>query len=243
MKKLLALLFVLCPMIAMAQDVIVKKDGSTIVCRVEKVGQTDVTYKLWSDLKGSSYVMDKSLVSAINYENGTKTSFDGAEAVAAESTKPMTDDELLKMVSSSNVKNMLTPEQAKVKRLKRVGWIVGGTCVATGVVLTALGFTATTTKSGFTYYSSYIKTVTETNWAMAAPGLILMAGGIATTTGCLVKAHKLKMQQSPYSVNASPLYRQEFHLRNGASLATGVDFLKDNTRLGPTLGLGLSYNF
>ncbi len=78
---------------------------------------------------------------------------------------------------------------------------------------------------------------------MAAPGFILMAGGIATTTGCLVKAHKLKMQQSPYSVNASPLYRQEFHLRNGASLATGVDFLKDNTRLGPTLGLGLSYNF
>lgn len=231
MKKLLALLFVLCPMIAMAQDVIVKKDGSTVVCRVEKVGDADVTYKLWSDLKGSSYVMDKSLVSAINYENGTKTSFDGAEAVAAESTKPMTDDELLKMVSSSNVKKMLTPEQAKVKRLKRVGWIVGGTCVATGVVLTALGFTVIECYQSWNY------------WAMTAPGLILMAGGIATTTGCLVKAHKLKMQQSPYSVNASPLYRQEFHLRNGASLATGVDFLGDNTQRRPTLGLGLSYNF
>lgn len=240
MKKLLALLFVLCPMIAMAQDVIVKKDGSTVVCRVEKVGDADVTYKLWSDLKGSSYVMDKSLVSAINYENGTKTSFDGADAVAAESTKPMTDDELLKMVSSSNVKKMLTPEQkqqAKVKRLKRVGWIVGGTCVAAGVVLTALGCT------GSYNYHSYYYRYSKTNWAMAAPGFILMAGGIATTTGCLVKAHKLKMQQSPYSVNASPLYRQEFHLRNGASLATGVDFLKDNTRLGPTLGFGLSYNF
>ena len=217
----------------MAQDVIVKKDGSTVVCRVEKVGQTDVTYKLWSDLKGSSYVMDKSLVSAINYENGTKTSFDGAEAVAAESTKPMTDDELLKMVSSSNVKNMLTPEQkqqAKVKRLKRVGWIVGGTCVAAGVVLTVAGFTSEP-NSGFIY------------WSMAAPGLILTVGGVATTTYCLIKAHKINQQQSPYSVNASPLYRREFRMTNGASLATGVDFLGDNTQRRPTLGLGLSYNF
>ncbi|MBQ7527712.1 MAG: hypothetical protein IJT11_08350 [Bacteroidaceae bacterium] len=236
MKKLLVLFFVLCPMIAMAQDVIVKKDGSTIVCRVEKVGQTDVTYKLWSDLKGSSYVMDKSLVSAINYENGTKTSFDGAEAVAAESTKPMTDDELLKMVSSSNVKKMLTPEQAKeVKRLRRVGWIVGGTCVGVGMAVLIGG--------AVKFNNDISKSTPTTASAMMGVGGFFVIGGVATTTYCLIKAHKINQQQSPYSVNVSPLYRREFRMTNGASLATGVDFLGDNTQRRPTLGLGLSYNF
>ena len=57
-----------------AQDVIVKKDGSTIVCRVIKFTESEIIYKKWSDLKGSNYVMDKSLASAINYENGTLVS-------------------------------------------------------------------------------------------------------------------------------------------------------------------------
>lgn len=72
MKQLLVIMLLLCSMSIMAQDVIVKKDGSTIVCRVIEVTATDITYKKWSDLKGSNYVMDKSLAVSINYENGKK---------------------------------------------------------------------------------------------------------------------------------------------------------------------------
>ena len=72
MKQLLTILALLCPMYALAQDVIVKKDGSTVVCRVIEVTATDITYKKWSDLKGSNYVMDKTLAVSINYENGKK---------------------------------------------------------------------------------------------------------------------------------------------------------------------------
>ncbi len=72
MKQLLVNLLLLCSMSIMAQDVIVKKDGSTVVCRVIEVTATDITYKKWSDLKGSNYVMDKSLAVSINYENGKK---------------------------------------------------------------------------------------------------------------------------------------------------------------------------
>ena len=72
MRKILFLLTFLCSVSMFAQDVIVKKDGSTIVCRVLEFTESEIIYKKWSDLKGSNYVMDKSLASAINYENGKK---------------------------------------------------------------------------------------------------------------------------------------------------------------------------
>ena len=45
MKKILLFLLLLCSIGVSAQDVIVKKDGSTIVCRVVEVNQTEVVYK------------------------------------------------------------------------------------------------------------------------------------------------------------------------------------------------------
>ena len=55
-----------------AQDVIVKKDGSTVVCRIVEVKPIEITYKKWSDLKGPNYIMDISLASVLNYEDGRK---------------------------------------------------------------------------------------------------------------------------------------------------------------------------
>lgn len=78
MKHLLVLLFLLCATSISAQDVIVKKDGSTVVCRVVEVTATEITYKKWSDLNGSNYVMERSSASAINYENGKKVNLSEA---------------------------------------------------------------------------------------------------------------------------------------------------------------------
>lgn len=72
MKQLLVFLLLLCAASVSAQDVIVKKDGSTVVCRVVTLNATEIVYKRWSDLNGSNYIMDRSLASAINYENGKK---------------------------------------------------------------------------------------------------------------------------------------------------------------------------
>ena len=72
MKQLLVFLFLLCAASVSAQDVIVKKDGSTIVCCVVELTSTEIVYKKWSDLNGSNYVMDRSDASAINYQNGRK---------------------------------------------------------------------------------------------------------------------------------------------------------------------------
>ena len=139
MKQLLVLLLFLCSINIMAQDVIVKKDGSTVVCRVIEVTASEITYKKWGDLNGSSFIIDKSLVSAINYESGKKETFSNAHSLYLpnnqnDGVQAMNDTALLKMDLAAN-----NPYK-KVKRLKIIGWIGGGALVAGGAMLMAAGF-------------------------------------------------------------------------------------------------------
>ena len=71
MKKLLLFMFMAVGILsATAQDVIVKSDGSTILCKVIGVNNNEVIYAKWSDLNGPQYIMDCSLISNINYQDG-----------------------------------------------------------------------------------------------------------------------------------------------------------------------------
>ena len=225
MKKLLVLLMLLCPMIASAQDVIVKKDGSTIVCRVEKVGDTDVTYKLWSDLKGSSYVMDKSLVSAINYESGKKETFSETTNLYTpnnqnDGVQTLNDRALLDLDKALDYRD---PQYKKVKRFRIIGWIIGGTIAAGGVVLTATS-------------------LSEDLTTRALCGIAPIVVGAGVTTTCLIIAHKQKKKLDA-ALGTSSLYRYDIPFSNGSQLSVGADMLHDRIMNNRTVGLGLSYNF
>ena len=76
MKKLLLLCVACCAATAYAQDVIVKRDGSTIISKVLEVNQTDIKYKKFSNQQGPTYTINKSDVMAINYESGDKDAFE-----------------------------------------------------------------------------------------------------------------------------------------------------------------------
>lgn len=242
MKKLLLLLLLVCSVSAWAQDVIVKKDGSTIVCRVVEVSQTEVVYKRWTNLEGPNYVMNLADISAINYENGEKVRPD-AQTTTEATTNPLlqsnngqqtvSDAMLLAMVS----KPQLISLQKKAKRLKLTGWIGGGTMIVAGAII------AGTVKDD-DYYNSYTGNYIEGDHIVGLIiGVPMMGAGIALTTGCLIRAHNLNKKANSYTVNTSSLYENEFKLKNGASLATGIDLLKDNKHHNPALGLGLRYNF
>lgn len=71
MKKHL-LLIVLCyaSLMSMAQDVIVKKDGTTIQGKVMEISETEIKYKKWSNQDGPLYSIKRSSVDLINYQNG-----------------------------------------------------------------------------------------------------------------------------------------------------------------------------
>lgn len=75
MKKALVSLIILCTyaMAVYAQDVIVKKDGSTILSKILEVNPNDVKYKKFSNPNGPTYTIIKSEIMSINYENGDWT--------------------------------------------------------------------------------------------------------------------------------------------------------------------------
>lgn len=229
MKKIFLLMLFLCSMSVWAQDVIVKKDGSTVVCRIVEVTKTEVIYKKWSDQQGSNYTVNQKDLTAIHHENGTKTTFNAAPAAPTETApsanaQPMTDAELLKMAGVQAD----TPQYEmirKAKRLKRAGWISGGIMLAAGALITGC----------FDSFDDEIYGLTV--------GPLLMGGGIITTTACLVRAKNLKKKASRLSVSSAPLYQQDFKLKNGTTLTPSFDLLKDNTRRNTTFGIGLTYNF
>lgn len=232
MKKLLLLLLLVCSVSAWAQDVIVKKDGSTIVCRVVEVNQTEVVYKRWSNLEGPNYVMNLADVSAINYENGEKVRPD-AQAANTTTAVPfpknnnetVSDEMLLKMADKTKPFDSVKAKQ-KAKKLIRTGWISGGAMIGIGTII----LTQTTVSGELAIGSCVV------SGALLGLGVICMPS-------ILARGYILKRKANSYTVFTSPLYENEFKLKNGASLATGVDLLKDNKHNNPTLGLGLRYNF
>lgn len=230
MRKLLLFLLLVCSMSAWAQDVIVKKDGSTIVCRVVEVNQTEVVYKRWSNLEGPNYVMNLADVSAINYENGEKVKPDaqaGNTTIANpllqnNNGKQTVSDEMLLRMAGDKQLNLI---QKKAKKLKLAGLIGGGTLFL-GATINAAIYGAD--ESGDTPLPIMCG---------------LLGASVVWTSGFLIRSYTLNKKANSYTVFTSPLYENEFKLKNGASLATGVDLLKDNKHNNPTLGLGLRYNF
>ena len=56
----LLVVFLILASFASAQDVIVKKDGSTILSKVLKVGETEVEYKKFKNQQGPTYTISVS---------------------------------------------------------------------------------------------------------------------------------------------------------------------------------------
>ena len=61
---------------ANAQDIIVKKDGTTILAKVLTVGDDCVEYKKHSNINGPTYKITIAKLLSINYENGEKETFE-----------------------------------------------------------------------------------------------------------------------------------------------------------------------
>lgn len=86
MKRLLFYLMLLSATSVFAQDVIVKKDGSTILSKVQEINENNVKYKKFSNLQGPTYTMGKADILSINYENGDKDDFSEMKNLGETST-------------------------------------------------------------------------------------------------------------------------------------------------------------
>lgn len=75
MKKVLLLFTLFLSINANAQDIIVKKDGTTILSKIVEVGTSEVKYKKYKNQKGPSYIIKITDILSINYQNGEKEDF------------------------------------------------------------------------------------------------------------------------------------------------------------------------
>lgn len=75
MNKILLILFSFVCSNGFAQDVIVKKDGSTILSKVLEVNTSEIKYKKYSNLDGPTYTILKTELLSINYKNGESEKF------------------------------------------------------------------------------------------------------------------------------------------------------------------------
>lgn len=220
MKHLFVILFLLCSASLFAQDVIVKKDGSTIVCRVVELTATEITYKKWSDLNGSNYVMNRSDASAINYENGKKVNLSEVDnqyqpGNQNDGVQQYNDQALLRMDYQSQIHN----PYKKAKTLKTIGWV--GAIPFVGMAIYC--------------FQNYHSGTTEAGLGF------LGVGAIWASTFMLAGNHVKKKADS--MIQSTYIIEKNYNLSNNNSFSVGFDMLSDHSIGHNTIGLGLRYNF
>ena len=130
MKNLFTLLLSLCISTALAQDVIVKHDGSTILSKVIKIGTNEVEYKKFSNQNGPTYSILKSDILSINYENGDKDTFEATPSVTTTKESYMGDNKTIEaqpdarnaeLISLYNRSHSLSPDVKRSSKKTKKG--------------------------------------------------------------------------------------------------------------------------
>lgn len=224
-QLLLFLIAVIACFSVAAQDVIVRNDGSTVLCRIVEVNGTDVVYLKWSDLNGPRYIMDRSLISNINYQDGRQDKLNEQTSNAYAPGNQQTGE------AKYNDKALLAMDMTRHKdidtKYKKIAWGVGLPCIVVGA-----GVLTGTIIAGFN--TGYATALEVGSVALATAGAVILPL-------YLVKAHKVAQQAR--ALASAPLFQQEFTFDNGNSLCAGIDIIRDKQIRQTTLGLGLQYTF
>ena len=224
MRKVLVFLMLLSATSVFAQDVIVKKDGSTILSKVVEIGSTEVKYKKFSNQNGPTYTITKAEIQAINYENGEKDTFSDALV-----TQPQQQQQNYDFGSYSSqvaegiaAGNRLQKEKllASARSWNTVGnvwyWVnfLGGLAAGIFIADNSTGY-----------------------WICAGSGI---ASGLIGLGIC--SAISNNKEKAAASIASVPVMKQDFNIGN-SRLSAGFNLMNDKLSNDYALGLGLSLNF
>lgn len=208
---------------ASAQDVIVKKDGSTIMSKVTEIGNTEIKYKKFSNQNGPTYSLSISEIMAINYENGEKETFDETLQSSPQIQQTQYDysDKVAEGIRNSNI---LQRERllASAKNWRVAGGVVSCTGLIGGLLLAIPALKEDDQTGYWIVYGS-----------CAGTGLI--AGLICQT----VSGNKKKAAEA---IQTAHIMQQDFNVGN-TRLTVGLDIMNDRYSRERGFGLGLSYTF
>lgn len=133
MKKFYYLLLVsllFTAMQAVAQDVIVKKDGSTLLTKVTKVGEVEVEYYKWDNQDGPLYTISTNKILSINFENGSRELFEQNNDAATNAITPATG---VASAEVNNVTNTSTSTSSSSGSLLKWGYSITESIGSAGI--------------------------------------------------------------------------------------------------------------
>lgn len=261
MKRLLfSFVAIMLTSVCFAQDIIVRKDGSTIKTRVIKVRKSEVEYKKYENLNGPSYTISKNDLQSITYENGTKDIFGSLaynpNIVTNETaTKYSNDKDLVDIYKSlhktSKEKKVVTPEMRykRGKRLKIAAYTIGGSLLAAGLISAIVGASQDKYDSDYIYvwgtndnYITHKKYYSEDRERSLELGYGLMAGGVVIGVPLYFIGSSIQKKNSQ-KIQSVSVFNQDIKFGNGSNLNIGVDMLSSNYSFVKTPGIGVRYNF
>ncbi|MBP5708534.1 MAG: hypothetical protein J6W61_02060 [Bacteroidales bacterium] len=195
-----------------AQDVITKKDGTTIQALVTDIGESQISYKYYSNPEGPTYTMNFSDILVITYENGMQERFNSNNEASYSSPQGvMTYNSWSGKVtmggttlSNEMLAKYFSPEEYNEFQSGKATSTVGGVIGCIGAFV--FGWNIGTLVAGG-----------EPNTAM------LIGGGAVTAGGLIISAiGEKKMKKAVNSYNTSVVYRPDLRLGatpNGIGLA------------------------
>ena len=230
---LLCLLFAVCSLSGNAQDVIVKKDGSTVVCRIVELTTTEAVYQKWNASNNYNYVMNLSDIKIINYQDGRRWTSEGTtynNSLTPQSNDynagtQMNEAQLYALDNKFRHGGKAIDYSKRAKRLKVAAWTSGAMLVVGGGLMAGL---AGMNKE-------------EYDIALAAPGFGAIGLALIITPTLLARANKT--QSMAFAINSASIFEKEIMLRNGSRLRPGVDILSCQVQKKLAFGLGLRYSF
>lgn len=252
MKRfILSLVAIVITSVCFAQDILVKKDGSTIKTKIIKVDKSVVEYKKYENPSGPTYTINTKDLQCINYENGTKDTFVSSNynpnIVTNETATQFSNDQDLLNIYKNRNKKVVTPEMIfkKGKRIKTAGYAVCGTLVAAGIVSIIIGMSKEKYRENLwagnneiIHNKSYDK---DRNMYFYA-GLSAMTVGAAVGIPLIMKGSSLQ-NKNRGQMQAVSAISQDINFSNGTCLNVGIDVLSNSLSYVKTPALGVRYNF
>lgn len=236
---------------AIAQDIIVKRDGMTIKAKIERVTDTVVEYKKYQDTSGSILTISKKDLLAINYEDGISVTYN--ETGDAKTTnnslqnngeRMVTDAQLLALSRGKSFK-VLDPEE-KGRRLKITGWTVGGSLIAAGITTIILGFNDALGFDKARYHGNIGWRYQHYDEACACPKAGMSIGIPTMIVGAGAGAfliHKGQKMIDQAKIQSATLLQYEMPMGDCTTLSANVNLMADGQTHQYLPGIGFNITF
>jgi hypothetical protein len=231
-----------CSNVLFAQDIITLNSGDDIKAKVEEIDIDNVKYKKYDNLSGPIYILKKSDIFMIKYENGDKDIFKDAKDIKAKVTTDNTTDSKQRgklswsghglfggidkgdgsHINSSEVRAIMTnvPDALAVYNKARSLRTTGAICYISGAIAVLTGGILSITSDNDYHDDDYVSQGNyDYTWAYYTVGGLVVGG-----LGLIFNATGVSKEKSAFNLYNSAKNNRHASLNFGLTDLGGIGF-------------------